>query len=110
MVSMKQFGVVLGLTCLKARWPRGKQVITSKEAKDQLRATSFVLAQMAQVNDPRSKVSKESLKWATFCAKISDDKETDDTNTEELQVLLESDDRIDNLDQTSTLKPEDILS
>jgi len=107
--ELKQFATTLGLPCLKARMTAGRYCVSGQEAREQLRSTAFVLAQMAKMNDPRAQVSKEALKWAAFCLRASDEDSTTQSLEDSLRVLLSSEGPVDNLDQESEIKEKDLV-
>jgi hypothetical protein len=107
--EMKELAVNVGKEFLKVRLSQGIYVVSPEIAKGAIRATAFMMAQLAKANPINSNVAREAQRWAQICLKASDDEK--DIRTEDatsLRMELEKHNVSENA-ETSGIPPDEIL-
>lgn len=111
--ALKEFGVDVGPESLKIRMARGTYYIKNADVHSGIRATAYLMGQMAKVNPLDSQVAKESLRWAQLGLKAATTDEESEQEQEarginQILVALQSKDETLS-PETSGIEPEEIL-
>jgi len=107
--DMKKLAVNLGKEVLKVRLSQGNYAVSPDVAKSTIRATAYMMAQLAKANPIDSSISREAQRWAQICLKASADEKdirTDDASS--LRMELEKYD-VSETEESSGISPDEIL-
>lgn len=107
--ELKQFAVDLGKECLKIRLSGGSYTVDPGTVLDGVRATAFMMTQIARINRVDSSFANSALRWAQVSLRALPEKdESEESGIERLKMALETrDETID--EEKSGIPKETIL-
>lgn len=107
--ELKQFAVDLGKECLKIRLASGNYTVDPGIVLDGVRATAFMMTQIARINRVDSSFANSALRWAQVSLRALPEKEEDvESGIEKLKIALETRDETVN-EEKSGIPKETIL-
>ena len=107
--EVKQFAVDLGRECLKVRLSGGRYTVDPGTVLDGVRATAFMMTQIARINRVDSSFANSALRWAQVSLRAVPDKdEPEESGVEKLKMALETRDETVN-EEMSGIPKETIL-
>lgn len=103
--ELKQFAVDLGKECLKVRLSSGNYAVDPGTVLDGVRATAFMMTQIARINRVDSSFANAALRWAQISLRALPEKEEDlESGVEKLKIALETRDETVNEDKSGIPK------
>jgi len=107
--SWKKYAVTNGKASMLIRMSRGSAKISPAEIQNDIRTTAYMQALSAKNNPVDSETTKNAYRWAQLALKAALEGDEDTTSdVEELMMALDTEDETVN-EESSGLKPEDIL-
>jgi hypothetical protein len=103
--ELKQFAVDLGKECLKIRLAGGEYSVNPSTVLDGVRATAFMMTQIARINRIDSSFANSALRWAQVSLRaVPEKEESDESNVEKLKIALETRDETTNEEDSGVAK------
>lgn len=86
--ELKKYAVSMGKECLKIRMGRGTYATGNSDVQSGIRATAFMMTQLARTNAPDSGIAKEALNWAKVGLKAASEEVAQPETSEDILITL----------------------